>query len=370
MKILLFALVAFFASFPAQNLFAESKLKEGVRGVATRAPKGMKIDGDLSEFKNAFATPMEYFQPDVKNKNAANPGLRDRAAQFFYMWDDEAFYAGLRTLDRSPHSSAPDDRLWEGDGVEWYFDTRQDGNFLSHDWPKTPNAGAVHCYWSGLKGTNVVSRFCLRQGFLEAIPKIGVEVGARRTKNGMEVEFKLPWKNFPKFQAKANTVIALDAELCYSDGGPRVFRSFTYGSPLNVQQPASLGKIQLVEKLEPEDWKAVGPVMFPIRCDTAWKQETSPRVTGIMALPPNFFEDIGKVAFRVVDLSGKNLGEFEGKIETFESEGHFRRATAQWPVELAVPGAHNLIGVVYDKSKKELTRVAPRMVSVNMQPGY
>src|SRR5262245_40320201 len=84
-----------------------------VRGVATRAPAGMKIDGDLSEFKNAFATPVEYFHTDLEN----------RAAQFFYMWDDEAFYSGLRTLDKKQANPAADDQLWGGDAVEWYFDT-------------------------------------------------------------------------------------------------------------------------------------------------------------------------------------------------------------------------------------------------------
>src|SRR5260370_1901788 len=95
---------------------AESvKLSPGVRGVATRAPKEMKIDGDLAEFKDAFATPVEYFHPD----------LRNRAAQFFYMWDDEAFYAGLRTLHQKQADRADDDHLWEGEAVEWYFDTPQ-----------------------------------------------------------------------------------------------------------------------------------------------------------------------------------------------------------------------------------------------------
>ena len=186
----------------------------------------------------------------------------------------------------------------------------------------------------------------------------------------MEVEFKLPWKNFPEFKAKVGAVIALDGEVCYSDGGPRVFRSFVYGSPLNVQQPASLGKIQLVEKMEPKFWENCGAVMFPIRCDTAWGQPGKPQVTGLMALPPNFTDQIGKVAFRVLDLTGKKLGEFDGKIETFEAEGNFRRASAEWPSDLALPGAYHLLGVVYDKSGKELTRSAPRRVSVNMQPGY
>jgi len=276
----------------------------------------------------------------------------------------------LRTLDDKPANNAPDNQLWEGDAVEWYFDTRRDDNFRSQAWPTNASAGAVHCYWAGLNGTNVQSRFCLRPGFLEAIPKVGIEVAARRTANGMEIEFKLPWANFPNFKAKLNEVIALDAELCYSDGGPRVARAFAYGGPLSVQQPANLAKIQLVEKIEPRHWAVCGPVMMPIRCDTAWGQNTKPLVTGFMGLPPNQSDLIGKVLFKIMGIEGQALGEFEGKIETFESEGNFKRAVAQWPSDLARPGAHHLLGVVYDKSGNELARIAPRMVSVGMTSGY
>ena len=344
-----------------ESLHAQSsKLENGVRGLATRAPRNMKIDGDLAEFKDAFCTPIEYFNADLKN----------RAAQFFYMWDDEAFYAGLRALDTKPANQADDAHLWEGDAVEWYFDTRQNGNFRSIEWDKSPNCGAAHCYWTGLKGTNVQGRFCLRPGFLEVLPKKGIEVAARRTAVGMEVELKLPWANFPDFKPKLNTVIALDAELCYSDGGPRVFRSFAYGSPLSVQQPASLGKIQLVEKVEAAYWKNCGPVMMPMRCDTAWTQKEKSQITGYMALPPNQADVVGKVVFRILGLDGSTLGDFPARIETFSSEGHFQRAIGNWPTDLAVPGAHQVCGIVFDKSGKELTRVAPRLVSVNMNPGY
>src|SRR4029077_13266232 len=88
-------LVAVVPSLSAQN----AGLAPGVRGLATRAPKNMKIDGDLSEFKDAFCTPIEYFSFDTKT-------LRNRAGQFFYMWDEEAFYAGLRTLDDKPANNA------------------------------------------------------------------------------------------------------------------------------------------------------------------------------------------------------------------------------------------------------------------------
>jgi hypothetical protein len=331
-------------------------LRADVRGVATRAPAGMKIDGDLSEWKDAFSTPVDYFSADLKN----------RAGQFFYMWDDEAFYAALRTLDQKPANNASDKALWEGDAVEWYFDTRRNDNFRGKDWGK----GAVHCYWTGLKGTNVQPRFCLRPGYLDAIPKIGVEVGAKRTKVGMDVEFKLPWANFPEFKAAVGEVIALDAEMCSSDGGRRVDRWFVYGSPLSVQQPASQAPIQLVDKFEPSFWKQCGPVMTPIRCDTPWTSKEKGMVVGYMAVPPTHDDAIGGLLFRLVNLNGGTIAEFPGKIETFASEGNFRRARAEWPIDVAPPGEYQLLGIVQDKSGQELARVAPRMVSVKMNPGY
>ncbi len=142
-------------------------LKPGVRGLATRAPADMKIDGDLSEFRGSFCTPVNYFHPQAG----------ERAAQFFYMWDETAFYAGLRTLDTKQANFAPDDRLWEGDGVEWYFDTRRDENFRGLDWGK----GAVHMYWTGYNKFEVAPRWCLRPGYLDAIEGQGVQVGARKT---------------------------------------------------------------------------------------------------------------------------------------------------------------------------------------------
>lgn len=345
-----------FLLLPA-SLVLGQELALGVRGVATRAPDKVTVDGDLSEFDDAFCTPINYFHPDRAN----------RAAQFFYMWDDEAFYAGLRTLDQKRANNAPDDRLWEGDGVEWYFDTRRGENFRSTKWT---NEGSVHCYWVGLTGTDIKSRFCLRPGYLDAIPKIGVEVASRETKHGMEVEFKMPWKNFANFTAKAGEVIAVDAELCYSDGGPRVDRFFAYGSPLSVQQPASLAKVQLVERMERNYWKQCGAVMMPMRCDTAWGQSTKPRAHGLISLPPNQSDAVGRIIFRVSDLSGKTLCEFEAEPKTFQKEGNFISAMANWPADVAPPGDHHVTAIVYGRDGEELTRVAPRLVSTSMKQGY
>ena len=228
----------------------------------------------------------------------------------------------------------------------------------------------MHCYWTGLTEAEVKPRFCLRPGYLDAIPKVGVEVAARATAYGMEVEFKMPWKNFPEFRAKAGEVIAIDAELCYSDGGPRVDRYFAYGSPLSVQQPASLAKVQLVEAMQPGYWPACGAVMMPMRCDTAWSQTTRAEAYGTLCLPPNLGDSVGKIVFRITDLGGNTLGEFEAKSSAFLDEGGFASATAHWPIDLAPPGSHQVMAIVYDRDGQELTRVAPRLVSTSMKQGY
>lgn len=335
-------------------------LKPGVRGLATRAPANMKIDGDLSEFEGAFCTPVNYFHVQKPDQ------LKERAAQFFYMWDDTAFYAGLRTLDTKPFNSSDDAHLWGGDAVEWYFDTRRGDNFRAIDWGK----GAVHMYWTGFDKAEVKPRWCLRPGYLDAIAGEGVEVGARQTAYGAEVEFKLPWRNFPNFKPAQNEVIALDAELCYSDGGQRIDRIFTYGSPLCVQQPAAQGVIQLVEKLAPEHWRQCGAVLAPMRCDTAWSQKTKALSLGQIALPPDYADQIGNIVFQLTDLSGKALGHHPAERRTLHEAGRFYIAEARWPADAAPPGQHTVIAILHDKSGKELSRIAPRLVSAGWTQGY
>ena len=330
-------------------------LASGVRAVVTRAPSSMRIDGDLSEFSRAVCTPVEYFHPDRKN----------RPAQFFYLWDDEAFYVGLRTLDEKLFS--PMHPLWEGDAVEWYFDTRRDNTFRNQEWGQ----GSVHCFWTAMEQDRLNPRFCLRPGYLDAIPQTGVEVAARRWDHGLEVEFKLPWVNFPNFQPSAGEVIGVDAELSYSDGGVRSDRSFVFGSPLSVAQPGNLAPVQLVDEWQPGYWKQSAAVMMPMRIDTSWSQKGVPQVQARIAMPPNHADSIGEVKFQVWNLTGQLLGTFSASDrESLQSAGGFTRRLAEWPADLAAPGTYTAIAVIHDKRGAELARVAPRMVSINMQQGY
>lgn len=333
----------------------ESDFPEQIRAVVPHASGPIEIDGRLEEYAQAFAAPLEYFHPDLMN----------RAGQFHFLWDEQAFYVGLRTLDEKRFS--PKHPLWEGDAVEWYFDTRRNADFLNREWGK----GSLHCFFTPMHLDKLEPRFCLRPGYEDAIEEIGIEVAARTTEHGWEAEFKLPWENFPNFPVRKGEVIGIDAELSYSDGGPRSDRSFLFGNPLSVFQPANLARVQLVDKFERDHWQVAGAVMLPIRVDVPWMQETRPHVRALVALPPNRADQVDKVVFETVDLHGKVTGKFEAnERETFEDSGGFVRMRASWPTSRSAPGQFSVRAIAFDAQGEELTRVAPRLVSVNMVQGY
>lgn len=280
------------AAEPAESLF---------RACVPRAIAAPTVDGRLDEtaYQQALCTPIEYFHRDAAN----------RAAQFYYLWDDEAFYVGLRTLDASAYS--PETPLWEGDAVEWYFDVRRGDDFLGRSWPKTPDAGAVHCFFTPMTLGEVAPRFTLRPGYEEAISREGVEVAAQRTTAGLEVEFKLPWKNFPSFTPRIGEAIGLDAELSYSDGGPRSYRSFVFGSPLSVQQPANLARVKLVKQLDRADWEVGGPVMMPMRIDVPWSQEGEPQVVGRSPCRRTAWIESDGLSFKSATLPERSLANLK-----------------------------------------------------------
>jgi hypothetical protein len=132
-----------------------------------------------------------------------------------------------------------------------------------------------------------------------------------------------------------------------------------------------LAPVELVERIEPAHWKQGGPVMMPMRVDVAWTQPTRPMVTAQIAASPNMAYQVGRVVFQVFNLEGRLVSTNEaGKPQPLADEGHFALQTAQWPVDVGLPGAHHVTAVVYDRDGNELTRIAPRLLSTGMNPGY
>jgi hypothetical protein len=336
---------------------ADTGLPKGLRGLVTRAPAGIKIDGSLDDWQGAFCTPAHYNHRDVAN----------RAAQFFYLWDDEAFYLGLRALDqrRANVGSTARGDLWNGDAVEFYFDTRQGEALRGKDWTE----GAVHLFFTPFEGKMLKPRWVVRQGIVTSETKLeGVAVQARNTDYGYEMECKIPWKNFPHFKPQAGALLALDAELCSGDGGGRTDRTFAYGSPLSVTQPASQGLVQLVERLEDRYLPQVGAALFPLWVETPWVQAERAQVVAVVALPPELESRVHDVTVRIHDANGKVIKELPASREKLPGPNFFR-ARASWSNDDYAPGTFFVTAQVRDAARKILATVAPRLVQEAQMSG-
>lgn len=341
---------------PASTPAAEP-LASGVRGLITRVSGKVVIDGSLREWSEAFCTPVQYGAKDPLN----------RAGQFFYLWDDEAFYIGLRCLDRNQANLAPLAATYNGDAVEFYLDTRSGDSLRGKEW----GPGAIHFFFSPFQGTEIRPRWVMRQGIATSNTELkGVELAATQTADSYEMEFKLPWSNFPDFKPQRGAVMALDAELCYSDGKTRTDRTFAYGSPLSVQQPASQGKVQLVQSFDPDYLPAVGASAFPFWVDTPTVQPERGQVEAVVAIPPAFTSIVGEVVIRIHDTDGKVVREIPTPVQAFGPEGlNFSRAVAHWSIDDFAPGTYFASAKVNARTGKTLTTVTPRMVSEAMMSG-
>ncbi len=325
-------------------------LKDGVRGLVTRASEKVVIDGSLSEWSQAYCTPLLY---GAKN-------LENRASQFFYLWDDEALYLGLRCLDKNQANLAPLGGAFNGDAVEFYLDTRAGDALRSKDW----STGAIHFYYTPFDGTELKPRWVMRQGIATSKTELkGVELAATRTNVSYEIEFKIPWSNFPEFQPKLGALMAVDAEVCFGDGKFRTDRTFAYGSPLSVQQPSSQGLVQLVRTFSPDDLAKVGPSTFPMWVETPWEQSERARVQAVVAIPPAFIPIVGHVEIRIHDTDGKMVKTIPALVESFGPERlGFSRAVAHWSIDDFAPNTYFVTAAVIARTGKTLTTVAPRMV--------
>ena len=154
--------------------------------------------------------------------------------------------------------------IWNGDAVEFYLDTRRGGELGAQAF----GPGTLHMFWTPFTKTEVKPRMGMRE--LPAFKDFklqGAEVAGAKTDWGYTAEFKLPWANFPNFVAKAGEVIGIDCELCSSDGGPRVDRTFVYSSPMAVATPSGIRPSSAGGQAGAASVEATGSSLAPIEPD-------------------------------------------------------------------------------------------------------
>ncbi len=283
-----------------------------VAGLIPKAGQPIKMDGTLDDWAGAFVTPVHVGHPDFAN----------RGGQFLFLWDEKNLYIGLRCLDRKPAHVGPDNQIWNGDAVEFYLDTRR-GDKLG---AKEFGPGTLHCFYTPFTGSAIKPRIQVRDlPAFKGFKLRGAEVAARKTPWGWTAAFKLPWANFPDFQPRAGEVLGIDCELCSSDGGPRVDRTFVYSGPAAVGSPAAFGRVRLVDKIEPDALKPLGRVLLPVALTQSGNYDW---MYGTVCISPTVAQAVAKLEGRVVGADGKVRKKTPGSRKVLD--GGFDLWTGSW----------------------------------------
>jgi hypothetical protein len=260
-------------------------------GLIPKAQKPIKMDGKLDEWDGAFITPVHIGHPDFAN----------RGGMFYFLWDEQNLYIGLRCLDQKRAHVAPDRELWNGDAVEFYLDTRHGDKLGGARF----DPGTLHMFYTAFKNTEINPRLRVRDmPEFKDLKLHGAEVAAEKTPYGYTAEFKLPWDNFPNFKAMANEVIGIECELCSGDGGRRSDRTFVFSSPAVVGSPSAFGRVKLVDQIAPDSLKAYSRVLMPLSitrsANYSWLYATA-------CLSPTIAKSVAKVEGKLMNASGKAL---------------------------------------------------------------
>jgi hypothetical protein len=316
-------------------IFAQEK---PVVGLIPKAQKPIAMDGKLDDWMGAFATPVHVGHPDFANCGG----------QFLFLWDERNLYIGLRCLDQKPAHIGSDNQIWNGDAVEFYLDTRR-GEKLG---AKEFGPGTLHCFYTPFTKTEIKPRIQVRDlPTFKDFKLQGAEVAAEKTSWGWTAEFKLPWLNFPDFKARAGEIIGIDCELCSSDGGLRVDRTFVYSGPAAVGSPSAFGRVKLVDKIEPDSLKSFGRVLLQLSLtrstNYAW-------LYGTVCVSPTLAGSVSKMEGRIVDRESRVRKTSPASRRSLDETG-FVLCTGSWELFDLPPGVYTLELAALDKAGRVLT---------------
>jgi hypothetical protein len=319
--------------------------EQPVVGLIPKAHQPIKMDGTLDGWDGAFVTPVHVGHPDYAN----------RGGQFLFLWDDDSLYIGQRCLDRHMAHVGPDTQLWNGDAVEFYLDTRR-GEQLG---AKEFGPGTLHMFYTPFTGSEVKPRLAVRDlpAFRDFHLK-GAQVAGRKTRWGYTAVLKLPWANFPNFKAKAGEVLGIDCELCSSDGGLRVDRTFVYSGPASVSTPAAFGRVRLVDEIDPAKLQPFGRVLLPLAVTTS---KNYPHWYGTVCLSPTILKDVHKLEGRILDDRGTEKLKTDGSRRTLPGSG-FVLWSGAWEMYDLPRGTYTVELRALDASNRLITSRAVRVL--------
>lgn len=339
-----FLLVVVWAVIASGAAFAQER---AIVGLIPKAHQPIPMDGKLTGWDGAFVTPVHIGHPNFGN----------RGGQFLFLWDERNLYIGLRCLDQHPAHVGPDNQIWNGDAVEFYLDTRR-GDKLG---AKEFGPGTLHCFYTPFTKSEIKPRIQVRDmPAFKGFKLQGAEVAGVKMPWGYTAEFKLPWANFPDFTSKAGESIGIECELCSSDGGPRVDRTFVYSSPAAVGSPSAFGRVQLVDQIDAGALKPYGRVLLPLSltkaANYAW-------LYGTVCVSPTIAGSVAKLEGKLLDAGGKVRKTSTGSKKTLD--GGFTLWTGSWELFDLPPGTYALELTAFDQQGRPITARTEKLLHGN-----
>ena len=101
----------------------------------------------------------------------------------------------MRCLDTHQANPGPDSTTWNGDALEFYFDTRQGDALRGKDWT---SARFISISRRSARGDQTALGGARRDRD-ERYEAGRRRTGRAQTKSSYELELKIPWRNFPGF---------------------------------------------------------------------------------------------------------------------------------------------------------------------------
>jgi hypothetical protein len=138
--------------------------------------------------------------------------------------------------------------------------------------------------------------------------------------------------------------------LCASDGGLRVDRTFVYSGPAAVGSPSAFGRVQLVDKAEPDALKPLGRALLPLALT---KSDNYGRFYGSVCISPTIEKSVAKIEGKVIDDVGKVLKTLTSSRKTLD--GGFVMWTGSWELFDLPPNTYTLELTALDKEGKVVT---------------
>src|SRR5262249_33439057 len=142
----------------------------------------------------------------------------------------------------------------------------------------------------------------------------------------------------------------IDCELCSSDGGPRVDRTFVYSSPASVSTPSAFGRVQLVDKLDPKNLAPLGRALLPLGLT---KATNYPWLYGTVGVSPTIAGSAARLEGTIKDGEGKARKNTKGALQTLEGSG-FVLWTGNWELFDLPAGTYTLELTAFDREGKPI----------------